>query len=169
MLIEFTITTLALPAIALPVSSFIAALAKNEAEVKVIDCIDPVENAANKLSALVWRIPDRVREEASDDPDIVRHIHDLSILSDYALTHKEFRRLAIEMIDQDDQRSKKIAGLSIEEKFGKMMEIIEREKEYVDEYDRFVKGMSYAAGAKVPSFAEALAKVKLLIRHVLDK
>jgi len=168
-LTEFTVTSLSLPVVRRSVSSFINELTKQKPEVETIDCIDPVENATDKLSALVWRIPDRNREDTNDDPTIVRHIHDLSILSDYAIGHTEFRRLAIDVIRQDDERCKKIAGLPLKEKFGTAIAIIEQEKEYSNEYDRFVKGMSYAATGSVPSFGEAVAKVRLLIEHVLEK
>jgi len=50
-----------------PVSSFIAQLTKNDPEIPVIQCIDPVETAIDKMSALVWRVPDRVREPQDDD------------------------------------------------------------------------------------------------------
>lgn len=81
-LVEFTITDLALPPIHLPVSSFINELSSQPPEVESIGCTDPVENASDKLSAIVWRIPERARGQSDDDPDVVRHIHDLSILSD---------------------------------------------------------------------------------------
>ena len=98
-LVEFTVANLILPAIPLSVSSFVNELTRQPPEVKSIGCTDPVENSSDKLSALTWRVPNRVRGQENDDPDIVRHIHDLSILSDYAIKHPAFKRLAIEAID----------------------------------------------------------------------
>jgi hypothetical protein len=44
-------------------------------------------------TAIVWRIPDRVRGGQDDDPFLVRHIHDLAILKDAALQHGDFSGL----------------------------------------------------------------------------
>lgn len=75
------IRTPQLAPIELPVSSFVNELSKRVPEADVVACSDPTESAADKLSAITWRIPDRIRGEAYDDPSIVRHIHDLAILS----------------------------------------------------------------------------------------
>ncbi|PUZ30071.1 Nucleotidyl transferase AbiEii toxin, Type IV TA system [Chitinophaga costaii] len=168
-LVEFTITDLALPSIRLPISSFINKLAGKALEVPAIECIDPVENAADKLSAFVWRISDRVRgDKEKDDPTIVRHIHDLSILSDIAIAHAIFAQLAITIIKTDDGRCKKIEGLSLKEKFETVIGIIEKEKgQYKEEYTVFVQGMSYAKDGIVQPFGQALQKVRDLIAHVL--
>lgn len=125
-LVEFTITDLALPPIRLSVSSFINELSSMPPEVESIACTDPVENATDKLSAIVWRIPERKRGQSDDDPDIVRHIHDLSILSDRAISHSGFKALAIEIINRDDRRSSKIGGLPIDKKFGIVLDILNR-------------------------------------------
>jgi len=166
-LVEFTISNLALSPIHLPVSSFINELSSQPPEVESIGCTNPVENATDKLSAIVWRIPERKRGQVDDDPDVVRHIHDLSILSDRAIAHSDFKALAIEVINRDDKRSSKIAGLPIDKKFETVLGILSHEKEYLGEYDRFVKGMSYAPDSVVPSFAEALEKLRLVIKHIL--
>jgi len=103
-LIEFTVTDLSLPPLLLPVSSFISQLTKTDPEIAAIPCIDPVETAIDKMSALIWRVPHRVREPQDDDPDLVRHIHDLVALQQRATEHADFKRLAIEMIARDDYR-----------------------------------------------------------------
>jgi hypothetical protein len=165
-LIEVTVSTLSLPPLMLPVASFIAELTKTGPEIPAVTCLDPVENAVDKMSALVWRIPDRVRQPADDDPDLVRHIHDLAALQSYAIQHADFRRLAIGMIRQDDNRCDRITGWPFEKKLELLLEILTSDPEYRSEYTRFVQGMSYATGG-VPTYAEALAKLKLLIDHLL--
>jgi hypothetical protein len=167
LLVEFTITDLILPAIQLPVSSFVNELSRQPPEVKSIGCTDPVENSSDKLSALIWRVPNRVRGQENDDPDIVRHIHDLSILSDYAVKHPAFKRLVIQTIDNDDRRSPKISGLPLEAKFDILLGILESEKEYEKEYERFVMGMSYGPDDSVPTFRNAVDKLQIMIAHIL--
>ena len=164
--IEFTVSTLSLSPLILPVSSFIAELTKTSPEIAAVACIDPVENAADKISALIWRVPDRVRQPADDDPDLTRHIHDLAVLQPSAVAHGEFRRLAIGVIGLDDDRCSKIKGKSLEEKTLILLDILNADAEYRTEYIRFVQGMSYAVGG-VPTYDEAIAKLKTLIDHLL--
>ena len=165
-LIEVTVSTLSLPPLVLPVASFIAELMKTGPEIPAATCIDPVENAVDKMSALVWRVPDRVRQPADDDPDLVRHIHDLAALQPYAIHHADFRSLAIGMIRQDDDRCDQITGWPVERKLQLLLDILTSDTEYRTEYTRFVQGMSYAAGG-VPTYDEAIAKVKTLVDHLL--
>jgi hypothetical protein len=126
-----------------------------------------VETAIDKLSALVWRVPDRVREPQDDDPDLVRHLHDLVALHQQAITHKNFKRMAIEMIARDDSRCAKISGWPLKEKVAFLVETLEADREYPSEYSRFVQGMSYSA-AGVPSYQEAIDKLKELTDQLLE-
>ena len=68
----------ALPAVARPIRSLIAAAQSQPPEVPSYPCVDPVETAADKLSALAWRDLVRDRSSAKDDPTIIRHLHDLA-------------------------------------------------------------------------------------------
>jgi len=165
-LIEFSATTLSLPPLTCSVSSFIAELTKTSPEITAIVCLDPVENAVDKMSALIWRVPDRVRQPIDDDPDLVRHIHDLAALQPHAISHPEFRQLTIEMIGQDDGRSDKITGWSVPQKLEHLMEILTTDREYPAEYTRFVQGMSYAMGG-VPDYEEALGKLRMLVDYLI--
>lgn len=132
----------------------------------MIACVDPVETAIDKLSALVWRVPDRVREPKDDDPDLVRHIHDLETLHQRVIANKNFKRLAIEMIARDDDRCDKISGWPLKEKIAVLIDTLETDREYLREYNRFVQGMSYAS-TKAPTFGEAVGKLKELTNHII--
>ena len=66
-LVEITVDSPRLPAVHLPVSSFVATFTKKPPEVKKIGCLAYIENAADKLSALSWRVPNRIRGAAGDD------------------------------------------------------------------------------------------------------
>ena len=63
-----------------PIRSLIAELQQQPPEVAAFACVDPVETAADKLSALAWRVCARQRGEENDDPTIIRHLHDLAAL-----------------------------------------------------------------------------------------
>jgi hypothetical protein len=56
-------------------------------------CVDPVETAADKLSALAWRVCVRERGAPNDDPTIIRHLHDLAALESRAATALAFLTL----------------------------------------------------------------------------
>lgn len=165
--VEFTMADVVLPPVIRPVSSFIAELTRTGPEAPNVACIDPVENAADKLSALVWRVPDRVREPEDDDPDLVRHIHDLAELQPYAIGHANFTKLAIDTISQDDDRCEKTKGLPLSKKFELLLKILEADDKYRREYSRFVRGMSYAI-AGVPTYDEAMIKLKVLTEHIVQ-
>ncbi len=165
-LLELTVSDLLLPAINLPVSSIINQVAKKSAEIETIACINPVENAADKLSAITWRLAERVRGSENDSPDIVRHIHDLAILSKLALNNPNFPELVIAALERDKNRSELIKELSMGEKFSKMMGILETDVEHPKEYRRFVNAMSYADNDTIPTFQKAVESVRLLIDTV---
>jgi hypothetical protein len=164
--IEFSVAALALSSLTRPVASFIAELTKIGPEAPQVPCVDPVENAADKLSALIWRVPDRVRIPKDDDPDLARHIHDLAALQPYAISHSTFPRLAIATMQQDENRCERIKGMTLSEKSDLLFEILTVNSDYKNEYIRFVQGMSYAAGS-VLSFEEAVFRLKTLITHLL--
>src|SRR3546814_18445448 len=79
--------------------SFVAQAQRASPEVEGILCIAPVETAAEKLSALTWRVLSRQRGEEGDDPRLIRHLHDLAALEDLVREHSEFPRLV------DDRKS----------------------------------------------------------------
>ena len=166
--IEITVRDLQCPQNYLPVSSFVNIVTNKSAEVSRIACINPVESAADKLSALAWRIPDRVRGGKDDDPSLVRHIHDLALLKELALSHKNFAALVSASMQEDDRRSKNnpsFAGLPMSEKFQQLLAILETDKEaYAREYDLFVRGVSYAAEGEVPDFTAAVLAVQNLVK-----
>ena len=168
--IEMSIRAPQLTPIDRPVSSFINELSKQLPEAVMVACSDPTESAADKLSAITWRIPDRIRGGAYDDPAIVRHIHDLAILSKIIVDEREFAALVINSIQNDANRSKNnlvFASQTLEAKFTHMLNILESDNEYPKEYKHFVESMSYAPNDSTPKYEEALQAVKALIDKVL--
>ena len=163
--IEITARNTQLPPIYLPVSSFIGEETKKPAEVAKIACIDPIESAADKLSAIAWRVPDRIRGDKYDDPAIVRHIYDLAMLKNKALASSNFVNLVRNSTNEDDNRpkNKALLGLGVADKFQKMLHILETDLEYPKEYELFVKTVSYARDASLPDFLTAVEAVKQLI------
>lgn len=166
-LIELTVKNIQLPPRYLPVSSFVNDVAKHSPEILQIGCIDPAESAADKLSAIAWRIPDRVRGGQDDDPYIVRHIHDLAILKDAALQHDAFSELVATSMQHDSGRPRNdvsISGLTAFNKFQRMLAVLQSDNEYAQEYKRFVGGVSYAAPEQIPSYTEVVDALQNLVK-----
>ena len=99
-------------------------------------------------------------------PDIVRHLHDLTKLSEQALNSPDFIQLAVDTIDRDKDRAEMLAGLSISEKLSKVLNILDTDPEYPKEYERFVNSMSYAQDETVPTYKQALEKVRLIVSSI---
>ncbi len=163
-LVEMKMDSPRLPTVLHPVSSFIAEYTRQTPEVAGIACLAYVENAADKLSAIAWRIPDRVRGAADDDPSVVRHLHDLAILKDAVLRDPAFASLVKAAMETDIKRSKdaSFATLPVGEKFARLFAILASDKKYPDEYKQFVAGLSYAPSGTVPDFHAAVAAVRQL-------
>jgi len=166
--LEFTIAPPELPSTENRVNSFISHLKKDEPEVDKIRCIDPVEIAADKLSALVWRIPKQAQEEKAQDRSLVRHIHDLAMLESRVKSSTHFPALVLAALQRDNERNKEISALAPKEKFRLLLDNLTNEVEkYRAEYDTFVKSVSYATEGVVPNYDTAVNAVKRLIDFVI--
>ena len=165
--IEVFIEKAQLPPIPLPVASFVNEFSKEPPEVAKIDCIDLVESAADKLSAIAWRIPDRIRGTEHDDSTIVRHIHDLAILKDKALQYAQFAKITAIAVQRDSERPRSIpdyADKPLQQKFSEMLAILAQDKQYPNEYADFVETMSYMKETEPPNFSAAVKAINELVK-----
>lgn len=152
-----------------PLQSFIAqATKKGKPEVPMIACVSPIETAADKLSALTWRVLSRKRENENDDPTIIRHLHDLTALEDFITEYKDFPNLVISLLEQDAQRAKGInlSEIPPKQRLQQMLQYLESDPIYANEYDLFVNGMSYASEDERPSFNQALDTARSIISSI---
>lgn len=167
--LEFTVARPKLPSTEESVDSFITQLKRDAPEVDKISCVDPVEIAADKLSALVWRIPKQTQGEKPEDRSLVRHLHDLAMLESRIKGSTLFPALLIDALQQDNYRNKDISALAPNEKFKLLLDNLTNEEEkYRAEYDTFVKSVSYATEGVVPNYDTALNAVKRLIDFVVS-
>lgn len=165
--LELTLGSLQLPPMDLPVRSLINEVARKAGEVDSIACADPVENAADKISALAWRVASRRRGAQDKQPDLVRHLHDLAMLSDRAIASPHFVKLVCRAMDRDDGRAPEVTGLSVREKISQAIEILDTDPAYPSEYEKFVSGMSYAEKSTVPSYDTAIGSLRVLASHII--
>ncbi|HVB17472.1 MAG TPA: nucleotidyl transferase AbiEii/AbiGii toxin family protein [Stellaceae bacterium] len=162
--IEVSFRAPAVPPIARPIRSLIAAAAREPAEVAAFPCVDVVETAADKLSALAWRVRVRRRGEPKDDPTIVRHLHDLAALEAAVASAPKFRELVLAAVAADVGRGgEKDPPTDPDVIFAGMLQRLETDVLWEKEYEDFVRGVSYASPDRVLSFAAALTAAVRLI------
>lgn len=143
--------------------SFIAQAQGEEPEVPDVPCVSPIETAADKLSALTWRVLSRKRGVTGDDPALIRHLYDLAVLENYVRPCKSFPELARDVLQQDQKRGQQdsyIQEMTSAERVSEAFNLLGSDAEYQEEYERFVTGMCYAADEETPSFSEALETAK---------
>ena len=73
--------------------------------------------------------------------------------------------MAIDTIQNDDGRSNKIKGLSLDQKINSLLNTLKEDKTYEKEYGTFVKGMFYG-NEQVLDFKEALSQLENLTEFI---
>jgi len=146
------------------IASFVNQVRKGaSAEVPRIACVDPVETAADKLSALTWRVLTRQRGGEKDDPTIVRHIHDLAALERAIAGSARFAELLAETMIADAGRGGgSLKAVPAAERLERLLDMLRTDGAYGEEYARYVGGMTFAGEAEVPDFSQAAEAVERL-------
>ena len=156
--IEMSFHAPALKPIDRPIQSLIAQARRHPPEVPNFPCIDPIETAADKLSALAWRVCMRQRGAEDDDPTMIRHLYDhLAALESHIAGAKEFEALVRETAAADAGRGGAAVPSNPEERFAAMLDLLNGDKLWAAEYDRFVLQVSFTGPGEAITFAEALA------------
>jgi predicted nucleotidyltransferase component of viral defense system len=150
-----------------PIQSFINQAARREPEVSDLPCVDPVETAADKISALAWRTAIRDRASKDDDPTIVRHIHDLAALVETAGKDAQIVDLARTILTKDAVRAGSTNADGVE-LLRRMLPTITDDPVWRTEYEQFVQSMAFGPDAERIEFDEAIAKCEHLVERVLQ-
>jgi hypothetical protein len=149
-----------------PVRSFVAQAKGEPPEVSGILCVDPVETASDKLSALAWRTHARDRASPKDDPTIVRHLHDLAALAAQIANSSDFVAAARTVLEDDAKRAKDTT-MTGESLLRAMLPTISGDPLWRDEYERFVGRFSYAVDDELITFDRAVEACEILVARVL--
>ena len=143
--VEMSLAAPALPPIARPIASQITTVQGKPPEVAAFLCVDPVETAADKLSALAWRVQARRRENENDDPTIVRHVHDLAALKASVIATDEFANLVRKAMAEDEGRGgEAIASSDPAALFANMLARLGTDPLWATEYRDYVRQVSFA-------------------------
>jgi len=156
-----------LPVINKDISSIIRELANDKPESN-IDCLSPIEIAADKVSALTWRILERDRNNRKDDPAMIRHLHDLAALKNMINTDKEpFTQLAYDAITKDHNRVSD--DLSTSAKLKEALHSLDNDRLYAKEYTTYVDAMSYDTEDNKINYEDAKKSFKEIVEILIPK
>jgi hypothetical protein len=162
--IEVSFRAPAVPPIVRPIRSLIAAAAGGPAEIAAFPCIDVVETAADKLSALAWRVRVRRRGKPKDDPTIIRHLHDLAALEAAVASAPNFRELVLAAVAADIGRGgEQDPPTDPAEIFAGMLQQLETDPLWAREYEDFVRAVSFAGSHETIGFLDAVASCRRLV------
>ena len=162
--IEMSFHAPALPPIARPIQSLIAMAQRHPPEVPAFPCIDPVETAADKLSALTWRVLTRQRGAIGDDATLIRHLHDLAALKSVIEAVPAFTTLAFQAAAAAAGRGGEATVSSDPATlFASMIERLRSDRLWATEYDDFVRQVSFARPDERIGFDQAVAAVVSLV------
>jgi predicted nucleotidyltransferase component of viral defense system len=163
--VEMSFEAPALPPAPRSIRSLIAMTRREPPEVTSFPCVDPVETAADKLSALAWRVRARDRSRPKDDPTMIRHLHDLAALERHVASAPRFPELVLAAAAADVERGVGSAGDAAAD-FTEMLRRLETDPLWAREYEDFVRQVSFARPSEVLSFADALAACGRLIAAI---
>lgn len=161
--IEMSFIAPALQPINRPIRSLIAQYEKKPSEVLNFPCVDPTETAADKLSALAWRVCTRRRGAENDDPAVIRHLYDLAALESHVGSAPEFVGLVRQIAEKDAGRGGGGAPQDPVERFATMLYNLHNDREWAKEYETFVLQVSFAGPDEIISFVDALAATQRLV------
>jgi predicted nucleotidyltransferase component of viral defense system len=164
--IEMTFEAPKLPPIERPIRSLIARARRSDPEVSAFPCVDPLETAADKLSALAWRVCARERGSPKDDPTLIRHLHDLAALEPHIGSAAQFAALLRQAVNADAGRGGTGAPIEARERLRIMLERLDSDPLWAVEYDRFVQNVSFAPAEELISFGDALDAARRLSARI---
>lgn len=163
--LEMTLQALSLAPERRQLHSLIAEAQGQPPEFIGIACVTPAETAADKLSALTWRILFGKREAEAQDGNLVRHLHDLAALEQHAADHREFPRLVTELIDIDNRRADGGAPnttLSPSKSVAALVRVLASDRAFRAQYRQFIAATCYGTGDETPEYESAVGAVARL-------
>ena len=156
--------TLARPALASEersLRSFVAEARQEQSEVPQINCVAPAETAADKISALTWRVLD---QRTRNDRTLIRHVHDLAALEPLATAHQAFPALLRRLLEADATRGgpgPDLDTLTPVERLATALNVLTEQRHAAD-YEGFVHAMCYGTENETPTYQDGLDAIRRL-------
>ena len=134
-----------------------------------INCLSPLETAANKFSAFLWRADCKDRtsdDKKKNDLTIVRHLYDLFKLQTVISNNEsKFYSLISKIYDDDKNRGDKTNNLSLKEFASATLSKILSDSMYEKEFTDFVTNMVYK-NSDIISYFVVLDNYSKLIQQI---
>lgn len=150
-----------IPVVFRPVQSLLGHTEQKAAEIDSMPYVHPVEIAADKLSALSWRLLD---EDECQDQTLIRHVHDLAALEPLITSNCEFEDLVLQSMMDDLKRS----HIPVEQRLQGIMTTL-KTAVWEKAYHSFVQHMSFARDDEIIAYETALNSCERLIDLVGHK
>lgn len=161
--IEFSFTQPRLAPQRKPIQSLISRFTGGSPETEIL-CLSPIETGADKLSALTWRVLRRDRSDPSDDPAMIRHLHDLCALNPVIEQEQAlFIETALASFEGDQKTGKRETKEAFYPSLQSALAQLQADPLYRQEYQQFVDAMSYADDEDTISFDRAVASFEAMI------
>ncbi len=133
---------------------------KNDKNIFNISCINVIELAAEKYSALLWRTLYSNKE--TYEPTLIRHLYDLAMLKKEILLNKKlFKEILLDIYNQDKiKRDKYNKFDNIQDAFKQLYHLFETENKFKKFYQNFVQNMCYDLSNNSITFEQAIKILK---------
>lgn len=140
-----------------PVQSLADQFLHNADGVFDVVCISPIETAAEKLSALLWRT---LYSKQDFDPTLLRHLYDLASLKEVLRANQAQFKALLEQIYQADQSKwdNQHSFESLPQALKHLHQVLVSQPKYKKAYQSFVENMCYDTNTL--SFEKALADIQ---------
>ena len=145
--------------------SFVAEARDDLPEVPETLCVTPAETAADKISALTWRVLD---QQLRNDHTLIRHVHDLAALEPLAAAHQAFPALLRRLLEADATRggtNPDLDTLTPVELLATALDAL-TEQELAANYEGFVGAMCYGTENETPTYQDGLDAIRRLGRRL---
>ena len=134
-------------------------------------CANPLKTAAEKFSALLWRVPNTDRtmplHTIKNDPTLMRHLYDLFALKKLISGNKSsFISLVHAEYEKDKKRSAQ-KNRDITQAISDTLQKLSEDKKFEEDYKNFVQAMSYANDDKQVSFKAALDNFETISKIII--
>lgn len=164
--VEVSLRTPKLAAVPRSVQSFVGKVQGAAPEVSAIGSADPIETAAEKLSALAWRVLSRQSDSAKHDASMIRHLYDLAALEGQVTDRKGFDALTREIVGLDQGRGDQARPKEFRALLQAMLDDLRTHVHWERDYETFIRQVSYATDDRAISFKDAMAAVERLVLAV---
>jgi predicted nucleotidyltransferase component of viral defense system len=149
-----------------PISSLVHQFTQQPPEILGMACLNLSETAADKLSALSWRVMGKEPSDEKYDPRIIRHLYDLSYLAPRVIDSPDWLNLSYKTVANDLKTRDRGLAERIKDPMELLTQLTKKlgtNRLYARHYQDFVESLTYGQS---PSFNEAVKSLTQLTNQL---